>query len=103
MFDADGNVTSPGSPILDVTLDDGTPLVVGGVPVAGAPSVNVAINNFNAGGGDQYPVLPDKPQVNLGAPTQTALAEYLASVGSVGADGTPYAPGVNERIFPIVP
>ena len=103
MFDADGTVTSTGSRILDVTLDDGTPLVVGGVPVGGAPSVNVAINNFNAGGGDQYPVLPDKPQVNLGAPTQTALADYLASVGSVGADGTPYAPGVNERIFPIVP
>ena len=102
-FDADGNATSPGSRIPDVTLDDRTPLVVGGVPVAGAPSVNVAINNFNAGGGDQYPVLPDKPQVNLGAPTRTALADDLASLGSVGADGTPDAPGVNGRIFPIVP
>ncbi len=98
-FDSGGAVTNPGSRVIDVALADGTPLITGGVPEAGAPSINLAINSFNAGGGDQYPVLTDKNQVGLGLSTQQALAEFVTEQSPIGA--APYNPGVNDRIFPI--
>ena len=36
VLDDDGNVTTPGSRIVTVTLDDGTPIVAGGAVAAGA-------------------------------------------------------------------
>ena len=50
-----GTITVPGSRVIDVTLDDGTAIVAGGLVQAGAPSVRVITNNFTAGGGDNYP------------------------------------------------
>ena len=55
VLDDEGNVTTAGSRILDVTLDDGTKVVETGEVVAGAAPVHIATIDFLARGGDQYP------------------------------------------------
>lgn len=75
--DDDGNVTSPGTRVVEVNLDDGTPLVAGGAVVSGAPSVAVATIDFLAGGGDGYPYA-GAPFTNLGVTYQQALSEYIS-------------------------
>ncbi len=75
VIDADGNVVTPGTRVLDVTLDDGTQLVIGGVVQPGAP-VNIATNDFSARGGDQWP-FRDAPYVTMGATYQQALQWYI--------------------------
>ena len=55
VLDDDLNVTTPGTRVVDVTLDDGTPIIADGAVVAGAPSVSMATIDFLARGGDQYP------------------------------------------------
>jgi 5'-nucleotidase len=74
--DAQGNVTTPGTRIQTLTLDDGTPMVVGGVVQPGAPSVNLATTNFTAGGGDSYP-FRGAPQVAAGVPYQQSLFDFI--------------------------
>ncbi|HZD57685.1 MAG TPA: 5'-nucleotidase C-terminal domain-containing protein, partial [Anaerolineales bacterium] len=54
VLDLDANVTTPGTRVVEITLDDGTSIVSGGSVVPGAPSVNVATIDFLANGGDQY-------------------------------------------------
>lgn len=100
-YDVAGNLVNAGARVIDVTLADGTEIVEDGVPVAGAPSVNVAMPDFNARGGDQFPTAGKEIEL-LGITGQVAFAEYLADLGApVGSDGagSPYAPGVNQRIF----
>jgi len=75
ILDADGNVTTAGNRVRDVVLEDGTVIVAGGVVQAGDP-VNIAIVDFLARGGDQYP-FRGAPFTNLGATYQQALANYL--------------------------
>ncbi|MDX1578240.1 MAG: 5'-nucleotidase C-terminal domain-containing protein, partial [Gemmatimonadota bacterium] len=53
-LDPNGNVLVPGTRVQNVTLDDGTQLVVNGMVQAGA-DVTVATIDFLAKGGDQYP------------------------------------------------
>jgi 2',3'-cyclic-nucleotide 2'-phosphodiesterase (5'-nucleotidase family) len=55
VLDANNNVTTPGTRIREVVLNDGTVIVRNGGVVAGAPAVNVATLDFLARGGDQYP------------------------------------------------
>ncbi|HET7236293.1 MAG TPA: 5'-nucleotidase C-terminal domain-containing protein, partial [Actinomycetota bacterium] len=80
-WDADGTaqvldenlvVTTPGTRIVEVTLDDGTPIVVDGEVVDGAPSVSMATIDFSARGGDQYPF--------RGIPFTTVGVTYFQSV-----------------------
>ena len=64
-----------GSRIVDLTLDDGTEIVVDGEVVEGDP-INAATVNFLAGGGDCYPLVDDT-FTPVGIVYQKALAEYI--------------------------
>ncbi len=74
-LDADGNVVTPGSRVLEVELDDGTAIVAGGA-VVGGPDLTVATIDFLARGGDQYPYR-GAPFTSLGVSYQQALANYI--------------------------
>lgn len=76
VLDDDGNVTTPGTRIVEVTLDDGTPIVENGAVVDGAPSVDIATIDFSARGGDQYP-FRGAPFTTLGVTYFQAVLEYL--------------------------
>jgi 5'-nucleotidase len=97
ILDLDGNVVVPGTRVQDVTLADGTVVVSGGAVVAGPP-VNVAIVDFLARGGDQYP-FRGVPFTNVGVTYQQALANFLVDGlgGVVAAADYPF--GGNDRIF----
>ena len=77
----DGTITTPGTRVQEVILDDGTLIVSGGQVVDG-PSIDVATIDFLARGGDQYPFI-GLPFTTLGLTYQQALAEYL----TVGLSG----------------
>ena len=68
-------VTTEGSRVRSVVLDDGTVIVADGAVVAGAPSVSLATIDFLARGGDQYPFTGDFTV--LGVSYQQALANYV--------------------------
>lgn len=74
-LDEDGNVITPGSRVLEITLDDGTPIVSGGGVVAGDP-LTIATIDFLARGGDQYPYR-GAPFTSLGVTYQQALRDYI--------------------------
>jgi 5'-nucleotidase/UDP-sugar diphosphatase len=77
ILDLDGNVITPGTRIVDVTLDNGTPIVVGGV-VQDGPAINIATIDFLARSGDQYPYR-GADFTPLGASYQQALANYIVN------------------------
>ena len=54
VLDANGNVTTPGTRIQEIILDNGTDIVSGGTVVSG-PDVTIATIDFLTNGGDQYP------------------------------------------------
>lgn len=72
-----GVVTTPGTRVREVVLDDGTVLVQNGQVVAGAP-VSVATNDFSARGGDQYP-FRGLPFTTVGVSYQQALAGFITA------------------------
>jgi 5'-nucleotidase len=71
-YDPDGAI---GARVVDATLDDGTPIVIGGVVQDGADLV-VATIDFLARGGDEYP-FGDAPFTTLGVTYQQALFDYI--------------------------
>lgn len=75
VLDADGNVVTPGTRVVDVELDDGTVIVSAGAVVAG-PALNIATIDFLARGGDRYPYR-GAPFKNIGVTYQQALANYI--------------------------
>lgn len=77
VLDDDGNVTTPGTRVVDVTLDDGTPIIDGGAVVSGAPSLDIATIDFLARGGDQYPYA-GAPFISLGVTYFQAVMDFLA-------------------------
>ena len=77
VLDSSGNVVTPGTRVVEVALDDGTPIVVGGVVQAG-PALNIATIDFLANGGDQYPYR-GAAFTRLGITYQQALEEYIKS------------------------
>jgi 5'-nucleotidase / UDP-sugar diphosphatase len=81
VLDENGDVVTPGTRIREVSLDDGRVIVTGGAIVVGAPSVTIAVTNFLATGGDQYP-FRETPFANLGISYQRALFNYI--VNSLG-------------------
>jgi 5'-nucleotidase len=89
-FDAGNvlNVTNPGSRVKRIVLDDGTVIIDNGVVAPTARSVNVAIVDFLARGGDQYP-LNDLAFTTLGVTYQQSLAEYVTNLGTITAAGYP--------------
>lgn len=99
IIDIDGNVVQPGTRVLEVALDDGTPIVVGGVVQPGA-NLTIAINNFSAGGGDQYP-FRGAPFTTLGVTDQQALSNYIqTSLGGL-ISAADYPEGGEGRIIKI--
>lgn len=87
VIDEDGNITTPGTRIVTVTLDDATPIVVAGSVVAGDP-INIAIANFLANGGDQYP-FGGASFTTLGVTGQQALSAFIqAAAADGGLEGT---------------
>ena len=85
----------------NVTLDDGTVIVLNGSVVPGAPVV-LAIVDFLARGGDCYP-LREVETTRLGVTYQQALAEYIAHDlgGVIGAADYPTDGG--DRITALAP
>ena len=84
-----GFVLKPGMRIQDVVLDDGTVLIENGeIMPATKPSVGIAIVDFLARGGDQYP-FRNLPFKVLGASYQQALQNYLEHLGTVTAADYP--------------
>lgn len=74
-LDEDGNVVTAGTRVQEVTLDDGTVIVSGGVVVEG-DSIDVATIDFLARGGDEYP-FRGVPITLLGTSYQQAVSEYI--------------------------
>jgi 5'-nucleotidase len=95
--DAAFNVTTPGTRIQSITLDDGTKIVEAGAVVPGAPNVNLATSNFTANNGDSYP-FRDLKGIAAGVPYQQSLYDYI--VGELGGDITAakYPVGGSGRI-----
>lgn len=82
ILDADGNVVTPGTRIVDVMLDDGTPIVSAGAVIPG-PAITIATIDFLARGGDQYP-FRGLPFTNIGVTYQQALSNYIQTgIGGV--------------------
>ncbi len=105
-LDDDLNVVTPGSRIIDVTLDDGTSIVAGGAVVAG-DALTIAIVDFLARGGDQYP-FRGAPFTAIGVSYQQALANYLEAPTSEGGLGglisaADYPFGGEGRIVDVTP
>jgi 5'-nucleotidase len=76
-LDEDGNVIMPGSRVVEIVLMDDPQTVIceGGVVVPGE-GVTLAIVDFLARGGDQYP-FRGQPFVIMGVSYQQALANYI--------------------------
>jgi 5'-nucleotidase len=103
---AAGTITEPGSRVRSIILDDGTPIVQNGTPVASAPVVDVVTNSFTASGGDNYAAFESAlSKVNFGISYEQTLFDYLNTFPSVsGLPTVPtsdarYAPNVNSRFF----
>jgi 5'-nucleotidase len=101
-----GTITTEGTRVRSIILDDGTALVQNGVPVASAPVVDIVTNSFTASGGDNYAAFESAPlKVNFGISYEQALFDYLNTFPSVsGLPTVPssdarYAPTVNSRFF----
>lgn len=101
-----GTITNPGTRVRSVTLEDGTPLIQNGAPVASAPVVDVVTNSFTAGGGDNYPTFEGAlSKVNFGISYEQALFDYLRTFPVVGglptisSSDARYATNVNSRFF----
>jgi 2',3'-cyclic-nucleotide 2'-phosphodiesterase (5'-nucleotidase family) len=92
-------ILTPGQRILEavVTKADGTRVTVvsGGVVVAPAETFMFVTNDFTFRGGDNYP-LTDVPFTTLGVTYQTALAEWVAQVGTVTAANYPDLTVLND-------
>jgi 5'-nucleotidase len=88
-LDPDGNVVTAGTRVVDITLDDGTPIVSGGAVVPGG-ALNIATLDFLARGGDQYP-FRGAPFTSVGVPYQQALEDYIemAIAGTIAASQYP--------------
>lgn len=92
-----GEITTPGTRIVDVTLDDGTPIIDNGAVAAGAPDVDVATIDFLARGGDQYP-FGDVPFTTLGTTYFQAVLDYLVDELAGEITAADYPVGGEGRI-----
>jgi 5'-nucleotidase len=97
----DGTVAVAGTRVVEVTLDDGTSIVSAGAVVPG-DAIDIAITDFLARGGDQYP-FRGASFTALGVSYQQALANYpTAAVGDGGLGGliseADYPEGGEDRI-----
>jgi 5'-nucleotidase len=96
VLDADGNLVTPGTRVIDVTLDDGTPIVAGGVVVAG-DDLTVATIDFLARGGDGYP-FRGAAFTNLAVSYQQALVNHITDTLGGLITAADYPEGGEGRI-----
>jgi 5'-nucleotidase len=75
VVDEAGNVTTPGSRVVEATLADGTAIVSDGAVVPGE-ALNVATIDFLARGGDLYP-FRGADFTNFGVSYQQALSQFI--------------------------
>ena len=78
--DEDGNEVTPGSRIIDVTLDDGTEIIVDGVVQPGG-DVAIATIDFLARGGDSYPYRGTE-FTSVGVSYQNAVFNYITGAAA---------------------
>jgi 2',3'-cyclic-nucleotide 2'-phosphodiesterase (5'-nucleotidase family) len=97
ILDDDGNVETPGTRVVDVVLDDGTPIVEDGAVAAGAPSVTIATIDFLARGGDQYPYR-GAPFTSVGVTYFQAVLDYLTDDLAGEISAADYPEGGEGRI-----
>lgn len=95
-----------GTRVVDVTLDDGTEIVVDGVVQPGA-NITVATIDFLARGGDQYP-FRDAEFTVLGVSYQQALFDYITFPAAEGGlagliSAADYPVGGEGRITDVTP
>ena len=95
-IDPDTGVVTPGERVLEVTLDDGTPIVQAGAVVAG-PALNIATIDFLARGGDQYPY-GDVDFTTLGVTYQQSLENYIVDALAGLITAADYPVGGEGRI-----
>ncbi len=95
----DDVVTVAGERVRRVTLADGTAIVEDFAVVPGAPEVDVAIVDFLARGGDQYP-FRGAPFTSLGVTYQRSLFDQISvRLGGLVAESA-YPEGGEGRIVP---
>lgn len=75
LFDDTGVIVQNGTRVNEVVLDDGTVIVTGGVVLPGAP-ITIAIVDFLARGGDEYPFM-GAAFTAIGVSYQQALSNYI--------------------------
>ncbi len=97
VIDENGNITTPGTRILDVTLDDSTQIIVNGVVEPGAPNVNIATIDFSARGGDQYP-FGGAPFISLLTTYFDATLDYIVDELGALITAADYPEGGEGRI-----
>jgi 5'-nucleotidase len=85
VIDPDGKITTAGSRVTTLTLDDGTKIVDAGRLVSGAPKITLVTNGFTARGGDDYVMLSKYGQVQLGADYADTLVEFLGTFPKSGS------------------
>ncbi|MFN5959175.1 MAG: 5'-nucleotidase C-terminal domain-containing protein, partial [Planctomyces sp.] len=90
-------VTTPGTRVRDVVLNDGTVLVRNGAVVPG-PAITIATIDFSANGGDQYP-LRGAPFVRTTTNYQIALEQYITQWLGGRVTGEAYPAGGEGRII----
>jgi 5'-nucleotidase/UDP-sugar diphosphatase len=98
VIDVDGNITTAGTRVQSVILNDGRQIVRNGTVLPNAPSVNISIVNFLATGGDQYP-FNDAPYTILGVTYQRALQEYIEDYLGGQITALEYPEGGENRII----
>ncbi len=88
-----------GQRIWNLTLDNGTKIVENGVVNGSAGNVNLALPDFTAKGGDQYP-LSDLTFTTVGVTYQQALFNYVTAADGLNAliDSADYPEGGEGRI-----
>ncbi|MFI4915789.1 MAG: 5'-nucleotidase C-terminal domain-containing protein [Phycisphaerales bacterium JB060] len=97
VLDGDLSVVTPGERVRNVTLSDGTAIITGGDVVPGAQDIDVAIVDFLARGGDQYP-FGGLPFTTLGVSYQQSLANMIEDTLMGTISTTAYPEGGEDRI-----
>ncbi|MBN1339626.1 MAG: choice-of-anchor I family protein [Bacteroidales bacterium] len=97
VIDINGNITTPGTRIVNVRLNDGTMIVENGIVSPAAPDLNIATIDFLARGGDQY-IHMENSFTTLGVTYQQALYNYIINgIGGI-ISYTKYPAGGEGRI-----
>ncbi|MEQ8843922.1 MAG: 5'-nucleotidase C-terminal domain-containing protein [Phycisphaerales bacterium] len=96
-LDGSGAVVVPGERVRRVTLGDGTAIVEDFGVVPGAPEVDIAIVDFLARGGDQYP-FRGAPFTSLGVTYQRSLFNQISDRLGGMITAADYPEGGEDRI-----